>query len=41
MGHEPPELLFQSDQGPDGGWNNWSFVILIGLWPETDGNVHH
>ena len=37
----PPELSFQSDQGPDGGWNNRSVGILIGLWPETDGNVHH
>ena len=24
-----------------GGWNNRSFGILIGSWPETDQNVHH
>ena len=23
------------------GWNDWSFKMLIGLWPETDGNVYH
>ena len=35
----PPELLFQSDQGPDRGWNNWSFGILISLWQETTRTV--
>ena len=28
-------------QGPGGGWNKGSFVMLIGSWPEADGNVHH
>ena len=36
-----PPKLFSWDQGPDGDCINRSFWILIGLWPETDGNVHH
>ena len=29
---KPPALLFQSDQGPYGGWNNLSFGILTSLF---------
>ena len=41
MRHGTTRTVFQSDQGPDQGWNNRSLGILTGLWPETDGNVHH
>ena len=40
-GQETTRTIFQSDQGPDGGWYNRSFGILSSLWPKTEGTVHH
>ena len=39
----PAELLFRSDQGPDGGLNSRVFRDFSQpmTGPETDGNVHH
>ena len=41
MGQETTSLLFQSYQGRNGGWHDWFSGILIGRWPDSDGNVHH
>ena len=41
MGHETTRAVFQLDQDPEGGWNNRSLGILIGLQSETNANVRH